>query len=87
MTMMNQFIVRPLIFFGGVFYSIGELPPLLRTLSLANPMVYMVNGVRFGFLGQSEVDPNLSLAVLTAMTAAVVALDVWLFKRGYGLTE
>ena len=47
-------------------------------------MVYMVNGVRFGFLGQSEVDPNLSLAVLTA---AVVALDVCLFKRGYGLTD
>jgi ABC-2 type transport system permease protein len=87
LTMMNQFIVRPLVFFGGVFYSIGELPPLLRTLSLANPMVYMVNGVRFGFLGQSEVDPNASLLVLAAMTAAVVALDVWLFKRGYGLTD
>src|SRR6056297_540237 len=87
LTMMNQFIVRPLVFFGGVFYSIAELPPLLRDISLLNPMVYMVNGVRFGFLGQSEVDPNVSLVVLGAMTAAVVALDVWLFKRGYGLTD
>src|SRR6056297_2916809 len=60
LTMMNQFILRPLVFFGGVFYSIAELPPLLRDISLLNPMVYMVNGVRFGFLGQSEVDPNVS---------------------------
>jgi ABC-2 type transport system permease protein len=50
-------------------------------------MVYMVNGVRYGFLGASEVDPNVSLLVLTVLAAAVVALDVALFRRGYGLTE
>ena len=87
LTMMNQFILRPLVFFGGVFYSIEELPPLLETLSLLNPMVYMVNGIRYGFLGASEVDPNVSLAVLTALTAAVALVNVALFKRGYGLTE
>jgi ABC-2 type transport system permease protein len=87
LTMMNQFIVRPLVFFGGVFYSLAELPPLLRDLSLLNPMVYMVNGVRYGFLGQAEVDPNVSLAVLAALTAAIMGLNVLLFKRGYGLTD
>jgi ABC-2 type transport system permease protein len=87
LTMMNQFIVRPLVFFGGVFYSLGELPPLLRDLSLLNPMVYMVNGVRYGFLGQSEVDPNVSLVVLSGLTLLIMALNVALFKRGYGLTE
>jgi ABC-2 type transport system permease protein len=87
LTMMNQFIVRPLVFFGGVFYSLGELPPLLRDLSLLNPMVYMVNGVRYGFLGQSEVDPNVSLVVLSGLTLVIMALNVVLFKRGYGLTE
>jgi ABC-2 type transport system permease protein len=87
LTMMNQFIVRPLVFFGGVFYSIAELPPLLRDLSLTNPMVYMVNGVRFGFLGQSEVDPVTSLAVLSGLTLAVATLNVVLFRRGYGLTD
>jgi ABC-2 type transport system permease protein len=85
--MMNQFIVRPLVFFGGVFYSLAELPPLLRDVSLLNPMVYMVNGVRYGFLGQSEVDPNVSLVVLAGLTVALVGLNVALFKRGYGLTE
>jgi ABC-2 type transport system permease protein len=87
LTMMNQFIVRPLVFFGGVFYSLAELPPLLRQISLLNPMVYMVNGVRYGFLGQAEVDPNVSLVVLSALTAVLVGVNVALFRRGYGLTE
>jgi ABC-2 type transport system permease protein len=87
LTMLNQFIVRPLVFFGGVFYSIGELPPLFRTASLLNPMVYMVNGVRYGFLGQSEVNPDVSLAVLGGLFVGILALDALLFRRGYGLTD
>ena len=87
LTMMNQFILRPLVFFGGVFYSLSDIPPLLRDVSLLNPMIYMVNGVRFGFIGRAEVDPNASLAVLLVLTGLVAALDVYLFKRGYGLTE
>ncbi|WP_134671374.1 ABC transporter permease [Halorussus marinus] len=87
LTMMNQFIVRPLVFFGGVFYAVRELPSPYQELSFLNPMVYMVNGVRYGFLGVSEVDPVWSLAVLTGLTAAVAGLDVALFERGYGLTD
>jgi ABC-2 type transport system permease protein len=87
LTMMNQFILRPLVFFGGVFYSLNELPATLQQVSLLNPMIYMVNGVRYGFLGVSEVDPNASLAVLVALTVAVTALNVALFRRGYGLTD
>jgi len=87
LTVMTQFIVRPLVFFGGVFYSLDVLDPLARAISLFNPMVYMVNGVRYGFLSYSDIDPNVALAVLTLVTAAVVALDVWLFRRGYGLVD
>ncbi|WP_158055564.1 ABC transporter permease [Halorussus halophilus] len=87
LTMMNQFIVRPMVFFGGVFYAVRELPSPYQELSLLNPMVYMVNGVRYGFLGVAEVDPTISLAVLSGLTAAIVALDVVLFQRGYGLTD
>jgi ABC-2 type transport system permease protein len=87
LTVLNQFIVRPLVFFGGVFYSLEVLPPFWRTVSLANPMVYMVNGVRFGLIGVSDIDPNVALAVLTGLSVAVVAFDVWLFRRGYGLVE
>ena len=87
LTVLNQFILRPLVFFGGVFYSLDVLPPLYRTLSLLNPMIYMVNGVRFGFLGYADVDPNTSLVVLTALTLAVIAVNVVLFRRGYGLID
>jgi ABC-2 type transport system permease protein len=87
LTMMNQFLLRPLVFFGAVFYSLQDLPPMLQTVSLMNPMVYMVNGVRYGFLGVAEVDPLTSLAVLSAGTAVVVAVNIVLFKRGYGLTD
>ena len=87
LTMLNQFILRPLVFFGGVFYSLNELPATVQQVSLLNPMIYMVNGVRFGFLGVSEVDPNASLAVLSGLTVLVVAVDIALFRRGYGLAE
>ncbi|KTG30434.1 ABC transporter permease [Haloferax profundi] len=87
LTMMNQFILRPLVFFGGVFYSLNEIPEVFRQASLLNPMIYMVNGVRYGFLGVTEVDPNLSLGVLSALTFVVVAVNIVLFRRGYGLTD
>ncbi len=87
LTVMNQFILRPLVFFGAVFYSLEILPPLYRTASLLNPMVYMVNGVRYGFLGFQEVDPRVSLLVLSGLTAVVILLDITLFKRGYGLID
>jgi len=87
LTVLNQFIVRPLVFFGGVFYSLETLSPLWRTVSLFNPMVYMVNGVRYATLGVSEVDPYTSLAVLSGLAVGVVGLDILLFRRGYGLME
>ncbi len=87
LTVMNQFIIRPLVFFGGVFYALDALPEPYRTLSLLNPMVHMVNGVRYGFLGYSDVPVNGALAALTGLSVVVVAINVWLFKRGYGLVE
>jgi len=85
---MNQFIIRPLVFFGAVFYPLEALDGIALTVSHFNPMVYMVNGVRYGVVpGAVDVDPNTSLAVLTGLTVAVVALDVALVKRGYGLVE
>jgi len=87
LTVMNQFLLRPLVFFGGVFYSLSILPGPARLVSLLNPMVYMVNGVRYGFLSTADIDPNLALVVLTVCTVFVVALDIWLFRRGWGLVD
>ena len=87
LTVMNQFILRPLVFFGAVFYSLSVLPPLWRQVSLLNPMVYMVNGVRYGMVGVTEVPPNTSLLVLSAAASTVLLIDFLLIKRGYGITE
>jgi ABC-2 type transport system permease protein len=87
LTVLNQFIIRPLVFFGGVFYSLDVLPGVWRTVSLLNPMVYMVNGLRYSLLDFAEVDPQVSLAVLAAATVVVFAANVALFDRGYGLTD
>ncbi len=87
LTVLNQFILRPLVFFGAVFYSLDVLPPLWRNVSLLNPMVYMVNGVRYGMIGVTEIDPNTSLAVLSLATVGVLLINLLLFKRGYGLTD
>jgi ABC-2 type transport system permease protein len=87
LTVMNQFILRPLVFFGAVFYSLEVLPEFWRSVSLLNPMVYMVNGVRYGMIGVTEINPNTSLVVLTGATAVVLGIDLLLFIRGYGLSE
>jgi len=87
LTVLTQFIVRPLVFFGGVFYSLDVLTPLFRSVSLLNPMVYMVNGVRYGFLSYSDVPPNAALLVLSALTVVVILIDIALFRRGYGLVD
>ncbi|RQG92938.1 ABC transporter [Natrarchaeobius halalkaliphilus] len=98
LTVMNQFILRPLVFFGAVFYSLTMLEPAWQYVSLLNPMVYMVDSVRYGLLGYSDmleiapaayadIAPLLSLSVLALLTAVVLTLDVYLFKIGYGLTD
>ncbi|WP_435333880.1 ABC transporter permease [Haloarchaeobius sp. TZWWS8] len=89
LTVLNQFIIRPLVFFGGVFYPLSALEGtgIWYDLSFLNPMVYMVNAVRYGFLDFAEVDPVLSLGVLVVATAVVFAVDVALIRRGYGLME
>ncbi len=81
----QQFILQPLIFLGGVFYSAALLPEPFQTLTHFNPVYYMINLVRYGFLGFTEASIPLSLAALFAATAALFAFNLRLFRRGYKL--
>lgn len=81
----QQFVLQPLIFLGGVFYSASLLPEPFQTLTHFNPVFYCINLVRYGFLGFSEVNVALSLAALAVATAALFALNLRLFQRGYKL--
>ncbi len=81
----QTFVLQPLIFLGGVFYSASLLPEPFQTLTHFNPIYYMINLVRYGFLGYSEASIALSLLALTAATAALFFLNLRLFTRGYRL--
>jgi ABC-2 type transport system permease protein len=81
----QTFILQPLIFLGGVFYSAALLPQPFETLTRFNPIFYMINLVRYGFVGFSEVSVALSLLALTAATAALFGVNLRLFSSGYKL--
>jgi ABC-2 type transport system permease protein len=78
-------IVTPLTFLGGSFYSIDMLPPLWRTLTLANPVVYLVSGFRWSFYGTSDISAGVSLVMIMAFLIACIAAVAWIFKTGYRL--
>lgn len=79
------FVLTPLTYLGGIFYSIDLLPPFWRTVSLTNPILYMINGFRYGFLGITDVSVVTSLAVILFFIAILLGLTVYLFEKGYGL--
>ena len=81
----QTFVLQPLIFLGGVFYSASLLPEPFQTLTHFNPIYYMINLVRYGFLGYTEANVALSLGLLTLVTAALLTLNYRLFARGYKL--
>ncbi len=81
----QTFVLQPLIFLGGVFYSAALLPEPFQTLTHFNPVYYMINLVRYGFLGFSEANIALSLGFLSIATAALFAFNWRLFRNGYKL--
>jgi ABC-2 type transport system permease protein len=81
----QNFIILPLTFLSGVFYSIHSLPPFWQKLSLFNPIFYMVDGFRYGFFGQADVSPWLSLAIVSAGCFALSFLSLRLIRIGYKL--
>jgi ABC-2 type transport system permease protein len=79
----SNIVILPLSFLGGVFYAVDEsLGSPWQELSHLNPVFYLVQAVRFGFLGTSDVSVTLALAVVAAMAAVVVAWSAWLFATG-----
>jgi ABC-2 type transport system permease protein len=81
------FVLTPLTYLGGVFYSIAMLPEWAQHLSKANPILYMVNAFRFGFLGHSDVNLGASFALMIVAAAALFAGCVWLMEKGTGTRE
>lgn len=84
-ALLPTFVLTPLTYLGGVFYSVAALPEPWRGISHANPILYMVNAFRYGLLGISDVDLGLAYAVMVGFAVALAAVALWLLKRGIGL--
>jgi ABC-2 type transport system permease protein len=78
-------IITPLTFLGGTFYSLSVLPPFWQTVTLFNPLVYLISGFRWSFYGSGDVSVGVSLAATLAFLAACLATVWWIFKTGYRL--
>jgi ABC-2 type transport system permease protein len=76
-------IVMPLAFLGGTFYSIDMLPPFWQTVSLFNPVVYLVSGFRWSFIGTAEISVGVSLAMTFVFLGGCLAFTSWIFRTGY----
>ena len=79
----QNFVIMPMTFLSGVFYSIHSLPSFWQTVSHFNPFFYMIDGFRYGFFGQSDVPPWLSLSIVGVALLGASALTLTLLKRGY----
>lgn len=81
----QNFIIMPLSFLSGAFYSISSLPEFWRQISQLNPLFYMIDGFRFGFIGRSDVDPLLSFSVVAGTFVLLSSATIMLLKQGYRL--
>ena len=81
----QNFVIMPLSFLSGVFYSVHSLPPLWQAASHANPFFYLIDGFRYGFFGVSDAPPLLSLGVMVVSLALVSAGALWMLASGYKL--
>jgi ABC-2 type transport system permease protein len=79
----QNFVVMPMTFLSGVFYSIHSLPAFWQTVSHLNPFFYMIDGFRYGFFGVSDVSPWLSLSVVGVALALVSVIAMYLLRTGY----
>ncbi|MCM5704746.1 ABC transporter permease [Larsenimonas salina] len=79
------FVLTPLTYLGGVFYSINTLPELWQNISMINPILYMVNTFRYGILGVSDIDAGGAIAAISMFIVVFYILALWLLKRGQGI--
>ena len=83
MAAFQNFVIMPMTFLSGVFYSIHSLPPFWQTVSHLNPFFYMIDGFRYGFFGVSDVSPWLSLGIVSTALAVVSAVAINMLRTGY----
>jgi ABC-2 type transport system permease protein len=84
-SIVPTFVLTPLTYLGGIFYSIQQFPPFWQKVSLFNPILYMINAFRYGFLGVSDIDVWICFGVLGAFVLIALLVPVYLFRKGIGM--
>lgn len=84
-SIVPTFVLTPLTYLGGIFYSITMLPPFWQHISLANPILYMINAFRFGFLGVSDIPLPASYAISFGFIALLYTFSIHLLRKGHGI--
>ncbi len=83
LQLVPMLVITPLVFLGGSFYSISMLPPMWQTITLFNPVVYLVSGFRWSFFGMADVGVAVSIAAIVGFTGLCLAVVWWIFRTGY----
>ena len=86
-SIIPTFILTPLIYLGGVFYSINILPETWRSISMANPMLYVVNTFREGMVGVSDVTISFSIVMIVVFILILTSSSLYLLKKGTGIRQ
>lgn len=86
-SIVPTFVLTPLVYLGGVFYSIQSLPPFWQYVSMFNPIFYIINGFRYGFLGTADVSPYISFLVLIALAIILLGVNIYFIRKGLGLKQ
>ncbi|MBT8133579.1 MAG: ABC transporter permease, partial [Gammaproteobacteria bacterium] len=87
LQLIPMLVITPLVFLGGSFYSVSMLPPAWQTVTLFNPVVYLISGFRWSFFEVADVSVGLSLAMILLFLAACLLIVWWMFKTGYRLRQ
>lgn len=86
-NLVPTFVLTPLVYLGGIFYSVTSLPDWWQAITYANPLFYLINGFRYGFLGIADVALTYSVGILFALIAVLVAINWYLIRTGLGLKQ
>jgi ABC-2 type transport system permease protein len=84
-SIIPNFVMTPLVYLGGVFYTVDLLPEVWRKISLANPILYMVNAFRYGLLGVSDIRVETALVMIAGFVVVLAGFSLWLLHRGVGI--
>ncbi len=87
LQLIPMLVITPLVFLGGTFYSVSMLPPVWQTITLFNPVVYLISGFRWSFFEVADVSVGVSLAVILLFLAICLMIIGWMFKTGYRLKQ